>query len=144
MGNVVDRNTLFQALNAQNHLQILSQQARDSKVLQVEFQSEDQKIAEDEKNDFIAESESILQSYCRKWNFFGRSEQLLQSTAHTHELAAITPKQDKKGKWTTSATDEVKEFDKACLDLLQKKSNTNFQEIKNQFLVQPNSRVLRA
>ena len=66
VGNVVDRNTLLQALNAQNHLQILSQQARDNKMLQVEFQSEDQKIAEDEENDFMAESESILQSYCRK------------------------------------------------------------------------------
>ena len=53
------------------------------------------------------------------------SEELLQSTAHNHELATITPKEDKKGKRKTSATDEVNEFGKACLDLLQKKSNTD-------------------
>ena len=40
-------------------------------------------------------------------------EELLQSTVHTHELATITPKQDKRGKRKTSATDEVNEFDKA-------------------------------
>ena len=53
------------------------------------------------------------------------SEELLQLTAHNHELKTATPKQDKKGKRKTSATDEVNEFDKACLDLLQKKSNTD-------------------
>ena len=53
------------------------------------------------------------------------SEELLQLTAHNHELKTVTPKQDKKGKRKTSATDEVNEFDKACLDLLQKKSNTD-------------------
>ena len=52
------------------------------------------------------------------------SEELLQLTAHNHKLK-LTPKQDKKGKRRTSATDEVNEFDKACLDLLQKKSNTD-------------------
>ena len=52
------------------------------------------------------------------------SEELLQLTAHHHKLK-LTPKQDKKGKRRTSATDEVNEFDKACLDLLQKKSNTD-------------------
>ena len=65
VGNVVDINTLLQALNAQNHLQMLSQQARDNTGLQEEFQSEDQASAENEENDFIAESESMLQSYCR-------------------------------------------------------------------------------
>ena len=53
------------------------------------------------------------------------SEELLQLTAHNHELKTVTPKQDKKGERKTSATDEVNEFDKACLDLLQKKSNTD-------------------
>ena len=53
------------------------------------------------------------------------SEELLQLTTHNHELKSVTPKQDKKGKRRTSATDEVNEFDKACLDLLQKKSNTD-------------------
>ena len=52
------------------------------------------------------------------------SEELLQLTAHNHKLK-LTLKQDKKGKRRTSATDEVNEFDKACLDLLQKKSNTD-------------------
>ena len=66
VGNVVDINTLLQALNAQNYLQILSQQARDNTVLQEECQSEDQEIAEDEENDFILESESMLQSYCSR------------------------------------------------------------------------------
>ena len=62
VGNVVDINTLLQALNAQNHLQVLSQQARDKTGLQEECQSED------EGNDFIAESESMLQSYCSRYN----------------------------------------------------------------------------
>ena len=53
------------------------------------------------------------------------SEELLQSTAHDHELATITPNQDKKRKRKTSATNEVNEFNKACLDLLQKKSNAD-------------------
>ena len=53
------------------------------------------------------------------------SEELLQLTAHNHELKTITPKQDKKGKQRTLATDEVNEFDKVCLVLLQKKSNTD-------------------
>ena len=66
VGNVVDINTLLQALNAQNYLQTLSQQARDNTVLQEECQSEDQEIAEDEENDFILESESMLQSYCSR------------------------------------------------------------------------------
>ena len=57
--------------------------------------------------------------------FSQSSEELLQSTAHNHELATITPKQDKKGKPKFSATDEVNEFDKVCLDPLQKKSNTD-------------------
>ena len=56
---------------------------------------------------------------------FTISEELLQLTAHNHKLKTVTPKQDKKGKRKTSATDEVNEFDKACLDLLQKKSNTD-------------------
>ena len=68
VGNVVDINTLLQALNAQNYLQILSQQPRDNTVLQEECQLEDQEIAEDEENDFILESESILQSYCSRKN----------------------------------------------------------------------------
>ena len=54
-----------------------------------------------------------------------QSSEKLQLTAHNHELKTVTPKQDKKGKRKTSATDEVNEFDKACLDLLQKKSNTD-------------------
>ena len=58
VGNVVDINTLLQALNDQNHLQMLSQQARDNTGLQEECQSEDQGSAENEENDFIAESES--------------------------------------------------------------------------------------
>ena len=57
--------------------------------------------------------------------FSQSSEELLQSTAHNHELATITLKQDQKVKRKTSATDEVNEFDKTCLDLLQKKSNTD-------------------
>ena len=68
VGNVVDINTLLQALNAQNHLQMLSQQARDNTGLQEECQSEDQGSAENEENDFIAESESMLQSYCSRKN----------------------------------------------------------------------------
>ena len=48
------------------------------------------------------------------------NEELHQSTAHNHELAAITPRQYEKGKRKTSATD-----DKTCLNLLQKKSNTD-------------------
>ena len=68
VGNVVDINTLLQALNAQNHLQMLSQQARDNTGLQEECQSEDQASAENEENDFIAESESMLQSYCSRKN----------------------------------------------------------------------------
>ena len=59
-GNVVDINTLLQSLNAQNHLQVLSQQARDNTGLQEECQSENQGNAEDEESDFIAESESML------------------------------------------------------------------------------------
>ena len=53
------------------------------------------------------------------------SEELHQSTAHNHELAAITPRQYEKGKRKTSVTDEVNEFGKTCLNLLQKKSNTD-------------------
>ena len=53
------------------------------------------------------------------------SEQLLQSTAHNQKLATTTLKQDKKGKRKTSAKDEVNEFDKACLELLRKKPNTD-------------------
>ena len=52
------------------------------------------------------------------------SEELLQLTAHNHKLKTVTPKQDKKGKQKTSVTDEVNEFDEACLDLLQKKWNS--------------------
>ena len=54
-----------------------------------------------------------------------QSSDKFQLTSHNHELKSVTPKQDKKGKRKTSATDEVNEFDKACLDLLQKKSNTD-------------------
>ena len=68
VGNVVDINTLLQTLNAQNHLQMLSQQAKDNTRLQEECQSEDQASAENEENDFIAESESMLQSYCSRKN----------------------------------------------------------------------------
>ena len=68
MGNVVDINTLLQALNAQNHLQMLSQQARDNTGLQEECQSEDQASIENEENDFVAESESMLQSYGSRKN----------------------------------------------------------------------------
>ena len=68
VGNVVDINTLLHALNAQNHLQMLSQQARDNTGLQEECQSEDQASAENEENDFIAESESMLQSNCSRKN----------------------------------------------------------------------------
>ena len=68
VGTVVDINTLLQALNAQNHLQMLSQQARDNTGLQEECQSEDQASAENEENDFIAESESMLQSNCSRKN----------------------------------------------------------------------------
>ena len=53
------------------------------------------------------------------------SEELLQSTTHNHELATISPKQGKKGKQKTSATDEPDEFGKICLRLLQNKSNTD-------------------
>ena len=52
------------------------------------------------------------------------SERLLQSTARNHELATATPKEDK-GKRKTPAKDEVNEFDKAYLNLLQKKLNTD-------------------
>ena len=45
-------------------------------------------------------------------------------TAHNHKLKTVTPKQDKKGKQKTSVTDEVNEFDEACLNLLQKKWNS--------------------
>ena len=45
-----------------------SQQARDNTGLQEECQSEDQGNAENEVNDFIAESESMLQSYCSRKN----------------------------------------------------------------------------
>ena len=45
-----------------------SQQARDNTELQEECQSEDQGNAENEVNDFIAESESMLQSYCSRKN----------------------------------------------------------------------------
>ena len=51
-------------------------------------------------------------------------ERLLQSTPRNHELATATPKEDK-GKRKTPAKDEVNEFDKACLSLLQKKLNTD-------------------
>ena len=47
---------------------MLSQQARDNTGLQEECQSEDQASAENEENDFIAESESMLQSYCSRRN----------------------------------------------------------------------------
>ena len=57
VGNLVDINTLLQALNAQNHLQMLSQQARDNTGLQEEFQSEDQASAENKENDFIEKHE---------------------------------------------------------------------------------------
>ena len=53
------------------------------------------------------------------------SEKLLQLTARNLELKTVTPKQDKRGKQKTSATDEVNEFYKACLDFLQKKPNTD-------------------
>ena len=65
-GNEVDINTLLQTLNAQNHLHVLSQQARDNTGLQEECQSADQGNIEDEENDFIVESESMLQSYCSR------------------------------------------------------------------------------
>ena len=52
------------------------------------------------------------------------SERLLQSTARNHELATATPEEDK-GKRKTPAKDEVNEFDKACVNLLQKKLNTD-------------------
>ena len=68
VGNVVGINTLLQALNVQNHLQILSQQARDNTRIQKECQSEDQASAENKENDFIAESECMLQSYCSRKN----------------------------------------------------------------------------
>ena len=68
VGNVVEINTLLHALNVQNHFQMLSQQARDNTGLQEECQSEDQASAENEENDFIAESESMLQSYCSRKN----------------------------------------------------------------------------
>ena len=68
VGNVVDINTLLQALNAQNHLQMLSQQARDNTGLQKECQPEDQGSVENEENDFIAESESMSQSYYSRKN----------------------------------------------------------------------------
>ena len=47
---------------------MLSQQARDNTGLQEECQSEDQASAENEENDFIAESESVLQSYSSRKN----------------------------------------------------------------------------
>ena len=47
---------------------MLSEQARDNTGLQEECQSEDQGSAENEENDFIAESESMLQSYCSRKN----------------------------------------------------------------------------
>ena len=53
------------------------------------------------------------------------SEELLQSTAHNHQLATITPKQGKKGKQKTSPTVELNEFVKTCLRLFQKKLNTD-------------------
>ena len=55
-------------MNAQTHLAMLSQEARNNTGLQEEFQSEDQENAEDEENNFIAESESMLQSYCNRLN----------------------------------------------------------------------------
>ena len=61
--NIVDINTLLQALNAQNHFQMLSQQARNNRKLQEQCQSEDQANAGNEGNDFIAESDPMLQSY---------------------------------------------------------------------------------
>ena len=67
-GNVIDINTFLQALNAQNHLQMLSPQARDNTGLQEECQSEDQGNAENEENDFTAGPESMLQSYCSRKN----------------------------------------------------------------------------
>ena len=48
-------------------MQILFQQARD-KTGEEECQSEDQASAENEENDLIAESKSMLQSYCSRKN----------------------------------------------------------------------------
>ena len=56
----------LQALNVQNHLQVLSQQTRDNTGLQEECRSEDKGNVEDKENDFIAECESMLQSYCSR------------------------------------------------------------------------------
>ena len=47
---------------------MLSEQARDNTGLQEECQSEDQGSAENEENDLLAESESMLQSYCSRKN----------------------------------------------------------------------------
>ena len=47
---------------------MLSQQARDNTRLQEKCQSEDQAKAEIKENDFIAKSESMLQSYCSREN----------------------------------------------------------------------------
>ena len=46
----------------------LSKLGRVNKGLQEECQSEDQASAANEENDFIAESESMLQSYCSRKN----------------------------------------------------------------------------
>ena len=64
--NAVDINTLLDDLSAQNHLQMLYQQARGNTGFQEEFQSEDKGNAEEEENDYITESESTLQSYCSR------------------------------------------------------------------------------
>ena len=64
--NIVDINTLLQALNVQNHFQMLSQQARNHRKLQEQCQSEDQANVGNEGNDFIAESDPMLRSYCHR------------------------------------------------------------------------------
>ena len=99
-GNVVDISTLLQALNAQNHLQILSHQTRDNAVLQDECQSEDQEIAEDEETDFITGSESMLQSYCsrkgpKKQTFSGQVDSgqfLNEESPVSPESSSFNPK----------------------------------------------------
>ena len=45
---------------------MLSQEARDNRVLPEKCQSEDQGNAEDEENNCIAKSESMFQSYCSR------------------------------------------------------------------------------
>ena len=66
MRKVVDINTLLQTWMPKI---VCSQQVRDKLGLQKEYQSEDQTNAEDDENGYIAESESMLQSYCSRENY---------------------------------------------------------------------------